>query len=92
MPGSGAVTRQKLGRLTIFFGMTPGVGKTYAMLEAATEQTLAGRDVVIGFVQTHSSKATASLTKKLSPMPGCHATSEQPAVPLDLDALLARKP
>ncbi len=45
-------SRQKSGRLTVFFSMAPGVGKTCAMLKAAGEEALAGRDVVIGCVQT----------------------------------------
>ena len=40
-------------RLTVFFGAAPGVGKTYAMLEAARRALAAGEDVVIGVVETH---------------------------------------
>jgi len=39
--------RKKRGKLKVFFGMAPGVGKTYAMLEAARRELAAGRDVVI---------------------------------------------
>lgn len=84
--------RQKLGRLTIFFGMSPGVGKTYAMLKAAREEALLGHDVVIGYVQTHDAKATTALTKNLGQMPGCIATDTHSDVILDLDGLLARQP
>jgi len=45
--------RQKRGRLKVFFGMAPGVGKSYAMLEAARRELGAGRDIVIGYVETH---------------------------------------
>ena len=46
------------GRLKIFFGYAAGVGKTYAMLEAAREQAGAGVDIVIGYVQPHARPET----------------------------------
>ncbi len=46
-------TRKAEGKLKIFFGANPGVGKTYAMLEAAHEQRRDGVDIVIGVVETH---------------------------------------
>src|SRR5262245_24926180 len=46
-------TRQQFGRLKIFFGASAGVGKTYAMLEAARERLAAGVDVLVGYVETH---------------------------------------
>ena len=49
---------KRRGRLKIFLGMCPGVGKTYAMLEAARREHAAGRDVVIGYVETHGRKET----------------------------------
>ncbi len=45
-------SRQARGKLKVFFGATAGVGKTYAMLEAAHEQQEDGMDVVIGWVET----------------------------------------
>ena len=48
-----AETRQARGKLKIFFGAAAGVGKTYAMLEAAREQRTQGVDVVVGWVETH---------------------------------------
>ena len=48
--------RQSEGKLKIFFGANPGVGKTYAMLEAAHEQRRDGVDVVIGVVETHGTR------------------------------------
>ena len=53
------------GRLKVFFGANPGVGKTYAMLEAAHEQRRDGVDVVIGVVETHGRAETESLVKDL---------------------------
>lgn len=52
---------EKRGRLTIFFGSAPGVGKTYAMLSAAQVEKKRGVDVVIGIVETHKRKETELL-------------------------------
>ena len=49
------------GKLKIFFGMSPGVGKTYAMLEAAQRELRAGRGVLIGYVETHGRTETDSM-------------------------------
>src|SRR4030095_15377640 len=49
------------GRLKVFFGASPGVGKTYAMLEAARARRAEGVDVVIGWVETHGRAGTAAL-------------------------------
>ena len=61
--------RKKRGKLKVFFGMAPGVGKTYAMLEAARRELAAGRDVVIGYVETHGRKETDALTEGLPVIP-----------------------
>ena len=60
--------KQTRGKLKVFFGMAPGVGKTYAMLEAARQLT-AGRDVVIGYVETYGRKETDALTEGLPAIP-----------------------
>ena len=81
------------GKLKVFFGMAPGVGKTYAMLEAARREQGAGRDVVIGYVETHGRKETDTLTEGLPILP--RRTTEHRGVALtemDLDAVLARRP
>ena len=83
----------KRGTLKVFFGMAPGVGKTYAMLEAARRELAAGRDVAIGYVETHGRKETAALTEGLPAIP--QRTTEYRGVALtemDLDAVLARRP
>jgi two-component system sensor histidine kinase KdpD len=49
------------GKLKIFFGMAPGVGKTFALLQAAHEQRRAGVDVVLGWVETHGRRETEVL-------------------------------
>lgn len=85
--------RQKRGRLKVFFGMAPGVGKTYAMLEAARRELVAGRDVVIGYVETHGRKETEALAQGLPVIP-CLSVSYRDVVltEMDLDAVLARHP
>src|SRR5580692_314318 len=61
--------QQKRGSLKIFLGMAAGVGKTYAMLEAARKQLSLGVDVVIGYVETHGRKDTDALTVGLPMIP-----------------------
>jgi two-component system sensor histidine kinase KdpD len=86
-------SRAHRGRLTLFFGAAPGVGKTYAMLQAAREERLAGRDVLVGLVETHGRSETADLLEGLDVLP-------RKAVPyrgvvleeFDLDQALARRP
>src|SRR5690348_3685538 len=57
------------GKLKIFFGMSPGVGKTYAMLQAARQKLQQGAEVVIGLVETHGRKETEALTEGMPIMP-----------------------
>jgi two-component system, OmpR family, sensor histidine kinase KdpD len=85
--------RAKRGRLKVFLGMSPGVGKTYAMLEAARREAAAGRDLVIGYVETHGRKDTDALVVGLPMVP--RRTMDHRGVTLtemDLDAVLARRP
>jgi len=84
---------KKRGQLKVFLGMCPGVGKTYAMLDAARRELAAGRDVVIGYVETHGRKETDALTVGLPQIP--RRPLEHRGIALtefDLDATLARKP
>jgi two-component system, OmpR family, sensor histidine kinase KdpD len=84
---------QRRGRLKVFFGMAPGVGKTYAMLESARREWTAGRDVVIGYIETHARKETDALAEGLPAVP--RLTVHYRGVGLsemDLDAVLARRP
>ena len=55
-------TKIKKGNLTIFFGYCAGVGKTYAMLNAAQQKSVEGVDVVIGYIEPHERKETTDLT------------------------------
>lgn len=61
--------RAKRGQLKIFFGAAPGVGKTYAMLEAARRERAEGADVVVGVVETHGRGETAALLDGLERLP-----------------------
>ena len=54
--------REAGGKLTVFLGAAPGVGKTYTMLSRARELRRQGRDVVVGIVETHGRGETAALT------------------------------
>lgn len=90
--GAEAVTPER-GKLKIFLGYAAGVGKTYAMLEAAHQRKAAGVDVVIGYVETHGRAETEALVAGLEMVPrqwvdyrGIHLTE------LDVDAVLARRP
>ncbi len=59
----------KKGKLKVFFGAMAGVGKTYAMLEAARAQKKEGVDVVIGYVETHKRAETEALLEGLEILP-----------------------
>ncbi|UYN98102.1 MAG: sensor histidine kinase KdpD [Devosia sp.] len=82
--------REGRGKLTIFLGMAPGVGKTYAMLERARAQLAKGTDVVIGLVETHGRPETAALAQGLEMLPRAHGAGDYGE--LDLDAALTRHP
>jgi two-component system sensor histidine kinase KdpD len=85
--------RQQRGKLKVFFGANPGVGKTYAMLEAAHEQQRDGVDVVIGVVETHGRPETEVLLEGLPVIPRRTVEYRGTAVQeFDLDAALARRP
>ena len=81
------------GRLKIFLGAAPGVGKTFAMIEEARARQRAGIGVVVALVETHGRAETAGLLGTLEQLP--RRTVEyrgQTLSELDLDALLARRP
>lgn len=81
------------GRLKIFFGYAAGVGKTYAMLEAARRARAEGVDVVAGYVEPHGRRETEALLDNLETIP--YKMIPYRGVTLrefDLDAALARKP
>ncbi|HWL88340.1 MAG TPA: sensor histidine kinase KdpD, partial [Polyangiaceae bacterium] len=85
--------RAKSGKLTIFFGAAPGVGKTYSMLEAARAEHANGRDMVVGIVETHGRYDTAALLLGLEILPRqklVHRTLE--IEEFDLDRAIERRP
>jgi two-component system, OmpR family, sensor histidine kinase KdpD len=81
------------GRLKIFVGAAPGVGKTYAMLEAARAKRKDGIDVVVGVVETHGRKETQALLDGLEIVPRRRIEYKgQWLEEMDLDAIIARRP
>jgi two-component system sensor histidine kinase KdpD len=83
----------KKGKLRIFLGMCPGVGKTYAMLRAAHDRKLEKLDIVVGVVETHSRIETESLIKDLEVVPKIVTDYKGTTLyEMDLDAILKRNP
>ena len=81
------------GKLKIFFGYAAGVGKTYAMLEAAHEAKNNGKDVVVGYVERHTRPDTLALLNGLEEIPNKEISYRGMTLKeMDLDAVLARKP
>ncbi|WP_298102133.1 sensor histidine kinase KdpD [Bradyrhizobium sp.] len=81
------------GRLKIFVGAAPGVGKTYEMLQSAHARRKAGVDVVVGLVETHGRVETEALLQGLEIIPRKRiAYRDQTLEEMDLDALIARRP
>jgi len=85
--------REAGGKLTVFLGAAPGVGKTYAMLARAQEQLRRGVDLVLAVVETHGRADTQALLAGLPQVPlkavAYHGHTLQE---MDLDAVLARRP
>ena len=88
-----ATRREGRGRLKIFLGMAPGVGKTYEMLSTAARRADGGLDVAVGLVETHGRRDTEALVGPLDVLPRKpiehrgHVLME-----FDIDAALARRP
>ena len=85
--------RDSPGRLKIFFGYAAGVGKTYAMLEAAHQAKKEGIDVVVGYVERHARPDTLALLESLEVLP-CQEVDYRglKLKEFDLDQALQRKP
>src|SRR5438477_2634035 len=84
-----AEARQGRGKLKVFFGAAAGAGKTYAMLEAAGEAKRDGRDVVVGYVETHGRAETAALLEGLDAVPPMRVPYHGTLLrEMDLDAVL----
>ena len=85
--------RQERGRLQIFLGYAAGVGKTYAMLQAAQQRRAEGVDVVVGYVETHGRLETDALLTGLEVVPRRVVPYRGTTLSeLDLDGVLARRP
>src|SRR3984957_7673649 len=81
------------GKLRVFLGAAPGVGKTYEMLTQGRRRRLEGTDVVIGVGETHSRQETEALTKGFEIVPKKRGLYKGRVVAeMDLDAILQRKP
>jgi two-component system sensor histidine kinase KdpD len=81
------------GKLKIFVGAAPGVGKTYEMLTSAHARLKAGVDVVVGFVETHGRAETEALVRGLEMIPRKRiAYKDQILEEMNLDAVIARRP
>src|SRR5512136_1199771 len=81
------------GKLKIFLGYAAGVGKTYAMLEAAWQRKLEERDVVAAYVESHGRFETDSLLAGLEILPKAQIEYMGVMLPeMDIDAVLVRRP
>lgn len=88
-----SASRSGRGRLTIFLGAAPGVGKTYAMLARAHQLRAEGVDIVVGLVETHGRSETARLLEGLEALPRKPLPHKGHTIAaFDLDAALARRP
>ena len=85
--------QNKRGRLKIFLGYAAGVGKTYAMLEAAHQRKAEGVDVVVGYIETHGRVETQALLVDLEVIPRHPVIYRGVQLPeMDIDAVLQRRP
>ena len=81
------------GRLTVYLGAAPGVGKTYAMLGEARRRCERGTDVVVGYVETHGREHTASRGDGLEVVPRQEISYRGATfTEMDTDAVIARRP
>jgi two-component system sensor histidine kinase KdpD len=85
--------RDGRGKLRIFLGAAPGVGKTFEMLTQGRRRRLEGADVVVGVVETHGRQETEALTKGFEILPKKRGLYKGRVVAeMDLDAILQRRP
>lgn len=85
--------KARRGKLKLFLGMAPGVGKTYAMLAEARQVRASGHEILIGWVDTHGRTETQALTEGLDILPRRRARRGSMEVgALDIDEILRRRP
>ncbi|SOB83548.1 sensor histidine kinase [Streptomyces sp. 1331.2] len=88
-PGPGV----RRGRLRVYLGSAPGVGKTYRMLDEARRRQERGSDVVVGFIECHGRRHTEAMLAGLEVLPRAHRSYRDAEFEeMDLDAALARRP
>ena len=88
-----AAEREGRGKLKIFLGAAPGVGKTYEMLSAARKRRQEGVDVVVGVVETHGRAETEAQLQGLEILPRRAVEYRGRTLQeMDLDAIIARRP
>jgi two-component system sensor histidine kinase KdpD len=88
-----AATQEGRGKLKLFLGAAPGVGKTYEMLSEGAARRRGGADVVIGIVETHGRRETEAMTRGHEIVPRAEIDWQgRPLSEMDLDAILARRP
>jgi two-component system sensor histidine kinase KdpD len=88
-----SAAREGMGRLKVFLGAAPGVGKTYEMLGEAAARREAGVDVVVGVVETHGRAETAARLTGFEVVPQVElAYQGRTLEEFDIDAVLARRP
>src|SRR5271165_1575382 len=84
---------RRVGKLRIFVGAAPGVGKTYEMLQQAHARKKDGYDIVVGIVETHGRRETETMLEGLEVIPRKRVEYKgQSLSEMDLDAIIARRP
>src|ERR1700742_1751678 len=85
--------RQGRGRLKVFLGMAPGVGKTYEMLSQAARRKQEGGEALVGVVETHGRKETEAWLSDLEVLPRKPTEYRgRQLLEFDIDAALERRP
>ncbi|WP_380278673.1 ATP-binding protein [Kitasatospora purpeofusca] len=88
-PGTG----HRRGRLRVYLGSAPGVGKTYRMLDEARRRQDRGADVVVGYIECHGRRHTEAMLDSLEVLPRVHRSyRDTDFEEMDLDAVIARRP
>ncbi|GAA1194096.1 two-component system sensor histidine kinase KdpD [Kitasatospora gansuensis] len=86
-------TAHRRGRLRVYLGSAPGVGKTYRMLDEARRRQERGADVVVGYIECHGRRHTEHMLQGLDVIPRAQRTYRGTEfTEMDLDAVLARRP
>jgi two-component system, OmpR family, sensor histidine kinase KdpD len=85
--------KKKLGKLKMYFGMSAGVGKTFAMLQDAQKEYKEGVDIVVGYIETHRRPETEALLEGLPIIPRKQVIYNNVKLEeMDIDAIIKRKP